>query len=140
MKESYSNKNKPSPELSRRSLMRGIGAGAIGAAGAAIAVFGIDSQIHHSPEISHPETSKVSTNHLQRDLPSIIKNVGEVIPIASDARPYVVVEEKLPGPGELPGSGTVIDVTLNVSANTASHYHTGQELTPQQTDELIDSQ
>jgi hypothetical protein len=67
-------------------------------------------------------------------------NIGEYTPIATDTQHYVTIEENLPGPNNSPGGGTRINVTFNIPAAKVSHYYEGQQLSPQQTNELIDSE
>ncbi|HUO61881.1 MAG TPA: hypothetical protein VMT96_00310 [Candidatus Bathyarchaeia archaeon] len=100
---------------------------------------GVGSLVVHSEKKLHLNKPVGKPgNGLHRDLSSEIMNMGVITPFAADPLGYIVVEENLPGPSNVPGSGNHIDITLNVPTDRVDHYHVGQNLTPQQTNDLID--
>ncbi len=85
------------------------------------------------------QTSKIEGNPL-KDMPSTITNIGQYTPISSETRHYVTIQEDLPGPAEIPGTGDTTEVTIVVPADKADDYKVGQDLTPQQTNDLLESE
>lgn len=103
---------------------------AVVAGAAAIFIGSLLLRPHHTCRPTQ-QTHAVAKPQVRRDTPSVVIYVGAYTPIASPPVHFITIEQS-------DNAGAHADVTLTIPARRAGRYQRGQQLNPQQTNELID--